>query len=97
LVSKFTKNPRTETSESLLLAKIWQSNDQAALGYVPRPYPGSITEFRPLKQYRMFRQPDAGWDGFPQGGRQVVVLPIYPAGMLVEPFVQHLAVALEKA
>jgi phthiocerol/phenolphthiocerol synthesis type-I polyketide synthase E len=96
LVSKFTKNPRTETSESLLLAKIWQSNDQAALGYVPRPYPGSITEFRPLKQYRMFSRPDARWDRLAQGGQQVVVLPIYPAGMLVEPFVQHLAVALEK-
>ena len=29
-----------------------------------------------------------------QGGEQVVNLPVYPAGMLVEPFVRHLATAL---
>jgi hypothetical protein len=32
-----------------------------------------------------------------QGGEQIVVLPVYPAGMLLEPFVKHLAVALEKS
>jgi hypothetical protein len=32
-----------------------------------------------------------------KGGQRVIVVPSYPAGMLVEPFVQHLAAALETA
>ena len=32
-----------------------------------------------------------------KGGEQVVMLPVYPAGMLVEPFVKHLADALKRA
>jgi hypothetical protein len=32
-----------------------------------------------------------------EGGLDVVVLPTYPAGMLVEPFVKDLASALEKS
>jgi hypothetical protein len=45
----------------------------------------------------MFNRPDAKWDRLAQGGEQVVVLPTYPAGMLLEPFVEHLAGALKKA
>ena len=80
-----------------MLAKIWQANDRAALTYVPQPYPGSVTDFRPLKQYRLFNRPDAKWNCLAQGGQQIVVLPVYPAGMLLEPFVKHLAAALEKS
>jgi hypothetical protein len=36
------------------------------------------------------------WDQLAQGGQEVIVLPVYPAGMLLEPFVEHLAVALRK-
>jgi hypothetical protein len=31
------------------------------------------------------------------GGQEIVTLPVYPAGMLVEPFVQRLAAALTAA
>jgi phthiocerol/phenolphthiocerol synthesis type-I polyketide synthase E len=96
-LAKFAKNPGANNSESLALAKIWQANDQAALTYVPRPYPGSVTDFRPIKQYRMFNRPDAKWDRLAQGGQHVIVLPAYPAGMLLEPFVGDLATALQKS
>jgi hypothetical protein len=97
LLSKFTKNPSADKSEPLVLAKIWQANDQAALSYVPKPYPGAVTDIRPIKQYRLFNRPDAKWDRLAEGGQHVIVLPAYPAGMLLEPFVAHLATALEKS
>jgi len=50
-----------------------------------------------LKQYRAFDRPDAKWKHLAKGGLEVVVLPTYPAGMLVEPFVKYLAAALEKS
>jgi phthiocerol/phenolphthiocerol synthesis type-I polyketide synthase E len=81
-------------SESRLLGEIWSTNDRACTNYIPRAYPGVITDFRPIQQYRLFNKPDAKWDQIAQGGQEVVALPVYPAGMLVEPFVQHLAAAL---
>jgi hypothetical protein len=50
-----------------------------------------------LRQYRAFNKPDAKWDRLALQGETVVVLPVYPAGMLLEPFVKHLAVALREA
>jgi phthiocerol/phenolphthiocerol synthesis type-I polyketide synthase E len=97
LRAEFGGAPPTATSESLVLAKIWQTNDRACVNYVPRPYSGSIVDFRPLKQYRAFDRPDAKWEKLAKGGIDVIVLPTYPAGMLVEPFVKYLAVALEKS
>jgi phthiocerol/phenolphthiocerol synthesis type-I polyketide synthase E len=97
LLERFDKHSQAHASESLVLAKIWQANDRAAANYVPRPYAGSITDFRPIKQYRIFDRPDAKWDHLAKGRQKIVVLPSYPAGILVEPFVKHLAVALEKS
>jgi len=97
LLVKFSKAPSNDSSESVLLAKIWRANDIASAAYVPKPYAGTVTDFRPLKQYRLFDRPDAKWDQLAEGGQKVVVVPSYPAGMLVEPFVQHLAGALQKA
>ncbi len=73
------------------------ANDLACQRYVPKPFAGVVTDFRPLKQYRAFDKPDAKWDRLALQGQTVVVLPVYPAGMLLEPFVKHLAVALRKA
>lgn len=92
--SKFDKSVAGTTSESVILAKIWQGNDHACLEYQPKPYPGVLTDFRPMKQYTLFDRQDAKWDKLALGGQNVVVLPVYPAGMLVEPFVRHLALAL---
>src|SRR5579863_1246168 len=40
LLAKFTNTSRADASESLLLAKIWQTNDLACAQYVPQPYAG---------------------------------------------------------
>ena len=61
------------------------------------PYPGAVTDFRPSTQYRIFNKSDLKWDGLAQGGQEVVVLPVNPASMLVEPFVEHLAGALRQS
>jgi phthiocerol/phenolphthiocerol synthesis type-I polyketide synthase E len=97
LLAEFDGHPPTATSEAMVLAKVWQTNDRACINYLPRSYSGSIIDFRPLKQYRAFDKPDAKWEKLAEGGLQVVVLPTYPAGMLVEPFVKYLAASLEKS
>jgi hypothetical protein len=96
-LAKFSKDPYSVTSTSLVLGRIWQTNDEACWHYVPRPYPGVVTDFRPSTQYRIFNKPDLKWDRLAQGGQDVVVLPVYPATMLLEPFVKHLAVALKQS
>jgi phthiocerol/phenolphthiocerol synthesis type-I polyketide synthase E len=91
------KNADAASSTSLILGKIWQINDQACWRYIPRPYLGKVTDFRPSTQYRIFSKPELKWDALANGGVEVVVLPVYPASMLVEPFVPCLATALRKA
>jgi phthiocerol/phenolphthiocerol synthesis type-I polyketide synthase E len=97
LLGGFVKGTHTAKSKSRVLSQIWRLNDLASLNYAPQPYPGVITEFRPVKQYRRESKPELKWDHWAQGGQEIVVLPVYPAGMLVEPFVKHLAVALRKS
>ena len=94
LLAKFFHNSGRGKSQSRILGEIWENNDRASSQYVPKPYSGVVTDFRPLKQYRMFDNPDAKWDRLAQAGQEVVILPVYPAGMLVEPHVKHLANAL---
>jgi non-ribosomal peptide synthetase component F/thioesterase domain-containing protein len=84
---------RGSKAESLILAQIWKINDQAILSYVPQTYAGVITDFRPIKQYAKYIGADMKW-GRLALGQEIVTLPVYPAGMLVEPFVKHLAAAL---
>jgi thioesterase domain-containing protein/acyl carrier protein len=85
------------SSASRVLGKIWQANFNAYLYYVPKPYSGTITDFRPAKQYRMFNKPNAKWDRLALGGQEVVVLPVNPPAMLLDPFVKHLAAALRQS
>ena len=96
LLSRFSKRSPNTVSESLVLGQIWQANDRASWAYLPKPYPGVVTDIRPAKQYRIFSKPDLKWDGLTQG-QDVIVLPVYPGTMLVEPFVVHLAGALRRS
>jgi phthiocerol/phenolphthiocerol synthesis type-I polyketide synthase E len=95
ILNRFMKGG-VNKSESYLLAKIWKNSDQAAGCYVPRPLNAPIVEFRPLKQYSMYQGPDINWKNLARKGQEIVNLPVYPAGMLLEPFVQHLAAALRQ-
>jgi len=95
-LSRFSKRSPNAVSESLVLGKIWQTNDRASWAYLPKFYPGVVTDIRPAKQYRIFSKPGLKWDGLTQG-QDVIVLPVYPGTMLVEPFVKHLADALRRS
>jgi thioesterase domain-containing protein/acyl carrier protein len=97
LLSRFSRSSRKTVSDSLVLGRIWQANDRASWNYIPKPYPGRVTDIRPAKQYRIFSKPNLKWDRLAKGGQEVIVLPVNPATMLVEPFIEHLAVALRQA
>jgi phthiocerol/phenolphthiocerol synthesis type-I polyketide synthase E len=96
LLSRFGRCSPNTISDSFVLGQIWQANDRASWAYLPKPYPGVITDIRPAKQYRIFSKPDLKWDRLTQK-QDVIVLPVYPATMLVEPFVVHLAGALRRS
>jgi non-ribosomal peptide synthetase component F/thioesterase domain-containing protein len=83
-------------SEFSVLAKIWDVNDRAILSYVPKAYPGTITDFRPLRQYSQYLGEPMDWTGLAKQ-HEIVTLRVYPAGMLLEPFVRDLAEALRDA
>jgi len=63
----------------------------------PNPIPARSQIFAPQKQYRVLNEPGVKWDQLAGGGQEIVVLPVYPAGMLVERFVKHLAHALRRS
>lgn len=97
LLAAFDSNSHSSVSGSKLLGQIWRANDRACVNYQPQPYAGPIADFRPTKQYRLYDKPEAKWSQLTRGRHDVIVLPVYPAGMLVEPFVEQLATALRKA
>jgi thioesterase domain-containing protein len=93
LAIRFSGLRRTTNADRALvdLARLWQTNDAALLAYTPRPYAGRIVHFRPARQYSLDSLPEREWDGLAQRGVEKIVLPVYPAGMLLEPFVETLA------
>jgi thioesterase domain-containing protein len=88
-------NAGTGHSYPHLLVK--RANDEAVLQYVPRPYVGRVALFRPKSNFRGLDDPAYGWGGLVGGGLSTHVVPIYPRGMLVEPFVQTLAEQVKAA
>ena len=96
LRTKF-KKPGAPASNATVLGRIWRTNDQACWDYIAKPFPGVVTDIRPAKQYRIYNRPDLKWDQLALSGQNVVCVPAYPAGMLVEPFVKHLAAALRNS
>ena len=97
LLARIGGHLRTGNSNSLILGRIWRLNDRACIEYLPKPFAGAITDFRPLSQYRMYNYPSAKWGQLALEGQEVVILPVYPAGMLLNPYVEHLASALRKS
>jgi pyochelin synthetase len=98
LLHRFLKDGRPgEKSEAWTLARLWDSNDRAVMNYVPRPYSGNVVNLRPRQQYAKNELPAVNWEGIVNAGPEVVLLPVYPAGMLIEPFVKNLASELRAA
>ena len=75
------------------LAEVWRMNDHAAEQYKPSEYPGPIMHFLPMKEYKKHTYPGMDWHGL---AREVDthILTVYPAGMLIQPFVKELAQAI---
>lgn len=88
---RFSKNGKDSKSTELILGRIWKLNDLACWQYFPAPYAGKVTDFRPSRQYRIFDKQGLKWEELARGGQDVIILPVYPASMLIEPFVGHLA------
>jgi len=91
IASKLGNKFDSGDGENLLLFNLWHVNDKAAAIYLPKVYPGRITHFRPVKEYARYADPKLDWDEIAAGGVETYRLPVYPAGMIVEPFVQLLA------
>ena len=96
LVGRIFNNRRPHRSEAQVLGQIWKANFQACLDYFPEHYPGMVTDIRPLKQYRSYNRPELKWDTLAQR-QDVIILPVNPPAMLIEPFVKHLAIALRRS
>jgi len=69
-------------------------NDTAAEVYIPKPYPGTLTIFKPRINYKFYPDPKMGWGDLAVGGLDIVEFPFNPHAMLVEPYVEQLAEAL---
>lgn len=70
-------------------------NDQASMRYVPSAYEGRVTVIRPKGAFLGLGSPTLGWEGVIRNGLEVYELPVYPKGMLVEPFCRTLAETLQ--
>ena len=83
-------NEDQDTFHHTTLANVWKNNDDAALVYQPTFYDGSITHFRPQKEYDIYSASSMRFDML---AREVItrILPVYPAGMMVPPFVSVLS------
>jgi thioesterase domain-containing protein/acyl carrier protein len=91
LLTKLGRKVQKRDSQYVPIAKLWEVNEEAPFHYVPVDYPGQITDFRPVKEYVGNLGPEMGWEKVAKGGVDKHILPFYPAGMMVEPFVEKLA------
>jgi hypothetical protein len=72
-------------------ASVQAINEYSAAHYLPRPYAGRLTLFKPQNNYKFYADPNLGWGDLALDGLDIVELPMYPHAMLVEPFVGLLA------
>jgi len=76
--------------------KIKQTNDEANMNYVPRTYDGRVVVITPTRYFVGEADPNLGWSGLLKNGLKAYHLPLYPRGMLVEPFCRKLAETLNQ-
>jgi len=94
--SKLGHNSRSGNGQDLFLLRLRRANDRASNNYVPRVYPGQITQFVPAKEYSHNKKPGLGWENLAAGGVELHEIPAYPEGMFEEPFVELLADKLKE-
>ncbi|MBI2929405.1 MAG: amino acid adenylation domain-containing protein [Verrucomicrobia bacterium] len=82
-------------AESGIEASVQAINDHAADTYLPKPYAGRLTLFKPHVNYKFYPDPNMGWSDLALGGLDIVELRLNPHAMLVEPYVRQLAAELK--
>ncbi len=87
------KGAEGEYSSETFIQKI---NHQAAWDYVPGPFDGKVTLFKPQKNYDFFPDPKMGWGKVVLEELEVLEIPVNPHAMLLEPYARTLAAALAK-
>jgi len=90
-ISMFGSNKNSKSDSITKQSEIWKRNDQAAFKYKSNYYDGKLTVFLPRERYSVHNIPGAIWNTNHAKEVDSVVLPFFPAGMLVEPFVKELA------
>ena len=98
----FSMNPRKRISslkarflELRGASELSECNRRAACSYVPKVYQGRLLHVRPTWQFARYNRPEVGWDELVSGGVEVFFVPSgYPAQVVEEPFVRHLATKL---
>jgi thioesterase domain-containing protein len=78
----------------LLVKKV---NDRAASRYVPKPYGGSVVLIRSKGDFFGLANPSFGWSDVVGSDLVISELPVYPRGMLIEPYCRLLADAIRSA
>jgi thioesterase domain-containing protein/acyl carrier protein len=84
--SEFWNKPAAEV--------VSECNRRAAISYVPQVYSGRVLHVRPTRQYTRYNRPEMSLNGLAANGVEEFFLPGYPAQILEEPLVRHLAVKL---
>jgi len=77
--------------------RIRKVNDRAQILYEPKPFSGSVSLFKPSKNYWGLDDPEFGWTNVVEGDLLVHELPVYPRSMLTLPFSRILARELKKS
>jgi amino acid adenylation domain-containing protein len=75
--------------------KVKRTNDKAVFGYAPKPYTGRVAVIRSKGHFAGLASPSLGWEGVVNEGLEVHEVPVYPRGMLVDPFSRHLGDAVK--
>lgn len=87
---------RSDGQAPLTYQYIQDVNEHAALAFKPQPLPGSLTIFRPRKQYDFLSDPNMGWSDLAKDQLEIVELPLNPHAMLIAPFAKSLAAILNE-
>lgn len=88
LSNLFGRSSSQSKSGGINQAEIWRQHDAQADRYRPQMYPGKLFLFRPKRDYRSYR---AKIELEAEQGVEVIRLPVYPAGLMVRPYVAELA------
>ena len=87
---------RTKSQHTYPHLMVKQINDEAVMRYLPGPYDGRVVVIRPKAYFSGLTSPSMGWDQVVHGGPEVYELPVYPKGMLIEPFCRSLGETLKQ-